>query len=262
MPARTSRNQESKLQEEARLDEVLPLIQRARDKGITVSEIKEKVLGESKSQTKLTAKLKALIKEQAIRGPVKYANQQYYFADGQGPTAETVSADVARIAQRLGSKPPSAAILKKEVKGIREVFLKEAIKLAVDSRAVLELQCGKTPYYLHRDAAAKHFGEFATPATRVISGKDKDLVLEDVLPAYRDLKAKQRGLSTVLIYDLLKKLQVSKDALHRLLKKERQSEGVVLHHATIPLPDEVMDAAIWIDGIEEPYVSVVVNRER
>jgi hypothetical protein len=74
------------------------------------------------------------------------------------------------------------------------------------------------------------------------------------------LKAEQGGISTVKIYDILKKLGVSKDELHALLLREAQRGRVSLHAAsTVNFPREVMEAGIKIEGEQQPYVTFILR---
>jgi hypothetical protein len=319
--ARVSRAQESRLQENTKLEQVLPLIQRAKDKGVTLRELQATVTVPS---TALRRRLTALVKEGPIRGPIKYGaprREEYYFASGHGPSVESVSdrlvgilqqaagnlasekqfqkevtgidgvflkqaiehaktereirgpytreklylpfgigpsvesvsEKVVSFAQRAGYRPPSDKNIKDQLTAIEQVFLKDAIKDAVKIRAVLELTCGNKKYYVHRNTAAKHFGE---PGE-----KSGGLTFEQLLPAYRGLKARQRGLSTVYISDLLEVLAVPREALHRLLLEEAKTERVTLHPSTIFEPPEVEAAGIRHPSLGKLYVTVVVKEE-
>jgi hypothetical protein len=240
-----------------RLDAVLPLIQEAQDNGVTLSEISNKIFGQPKSPPALARKLQALAEEKAIREPLKYNKEPYYFGLGRGPSAEGVSEQVVQIAKELGSRPPSEKALKGKVTGIKAVMLDKAIQLAVRSRAVLPLDCGGSMFYVHREVAEKHFGQLAARGGE----PPKALLFEDILPAYRRLKAEQGGLSTVKIFDLMTALKVSKDALHDLLKRETKAERLTIHHSNVTLAEEVMAAGIHIEGIERPFVTVVIKRD-
>jgi hypothetical protein len=264
--ARASRGQASRLQDDARFDEVLPLIQRAKDRGITFEEIRQQILGDAQAASRLTGKLRALVKEGAIRGPVKYATphrktkEDYYFAAGLGPSAATASAQVVHIARQRGASPPSAKILKAEVKGIDAVFLTDGIRFALESREVLELTCGTNRFYVHRDVALAHFGQPA-PSQRLPVDAG-ELTLDAILPTYRRLKVEQRGLSAVDILDLINALDVPKEALHALLLKETKAGRVTIHRTTsVTLSREVLEAGIRLPGFTDPFVTVVVRNE-
>lgn len=324
----------SKRPQDARLDAVLPLIDGAKDEGITVKELTAQILGATKPPPALNAKLKALVTEGAIRGPFKHAlppkktADDYYFAEGYGPSAETVCVKVAHLVQEAGStptlakqlqreitgiegvflkaaiqraldarairgpyksgkdqcyfpidagptvenvsqkvlalakkagcSPPSEAILKKELRGVEVLFLKDAIQLAVERHAVLALKCGKTLFYLHADMTAKPAEVAARPPLA-------ELALEDILPAYRRIKTRQSGRSTVKIYDLLQELQdrqIPKEAVHKLLIEEGRKGRVSNHHASVQLPDKVVEAGFRLPDFEEPFVTFTVRSEQ
>ena len=62
------------------------------------------------------------------------------------------------------------------------------------------------------------------------------------------------------IYDILKKLGVSKHEVHTLLLREAQHGRVSLHAAsTINFPREVMEAGIRIEGEQQPYVTFILR---
>jgi hypothetical protein len=259
--ARTSHAQETKLQEDAMLAEVVPLIQRAGDSGITLTEMKERLLGDAKP-AKLTGRLKALVNEGVIHGPVKYApppkktKEDFYFAAGRGPSAARASVQIVRIVKDADSTLPSEKSLKAAI-GIDGAFFEPAIAIAVKNREVLVLTCGKERFYLHRDVAVKHFG--------LAQGTDRDeLTFEEFLQAYRRLKDEQDGISAVKIFDLLRVLEVPKEVLHKLIRKESAPGGrVSIHHSTaVVLPKEVIDAGIRMERETEAFVTVVVKRDR
>ena len=52
---------------------------------------------------------------------------------------------------------PVKGRLEKKVTGMNGRFFADAIKHAVATRAIVELDCGKSRYYLHRDVAAEYF---------------------------------------------------------------------------------------------------------
>ena len=86
--------------------------------------------------------------------------------------------------------------------------------------------------------------------------------LDDVRPHYLTLKAEQGGISAVKIYDVMKKLGVSKDELHALLLREAQCGRVSLHAAsTVNFPHEVLEAGIKIEGEQQPYVTFILREE-
>jgi hypothetical protein len=193
------------------------------------------------------------------KGKKGKADTPYYFAAGREPSIEDVSVAIERLALHAGTELLSREELAKKMTNFDHLVFDEAIE-QIASKTLQKLVCGKVEYYLHYHIAASHFG-FKSPGDS--PQHEGDLAFEDILPVYRDIKARQRGLSAVTISDMLKKLAVSKDALHRLLKKEHQAGRITMHHATsVALSPEMLDAAIRMDGISEPYVTIVVKGDR
>ena len=125
----------------------------------------------------------------------------------------------------------------------------------------MELACGSSKYYLHRDVVAEYFG----------IGSDSDgggsrepkLAFEDLLLVYRRLKAEQGGFSAVKIFDLIKALGQPKEVLHRLLVEEAKAGRITIHHTTsVKLPPEVTAAGIRLPDYAEPFVTVVVRDDQ
>jgi hypothetical protein len=159
-----------------------------------------------------------------------------------------------------------------KVTGMNKRFFDDGLKHAVASQAILELSCGSSKYYLHRDVAADYFGfEPASPGRAPLPLQPRPpepvpappgLTLDNLLPAYRRLKAEQGGFSAVKIFDLMAALQDSKEDLHRLLIEEAKAGRVTLHPTTsVDLPRQVIDAGIRLPGFPEPFITVVVKTE-
>jgi hypothetical protein len=151
-------------------------------------------------------------------------------------------------------------------------FFADGLKHAIASQAILELSCGSSKYYLHREVAADYFGfEATSPEPPPLSPQPRppepipatpNLTLESLLPAYRRLKAEQGGFSAVKIFDLVQALNGSKEDLHRLLVEEAKAGRVTIHPTTsVDLPKEVIDAGIRLPGFPEPFITVVVKNE-
>jgi hypothetical protein len=173
-----------------------------------------------------------------------------------------------RFVLQSGVKLLSRAGLEKKVTGMHRRFLADAIKHAVASQVIVELACGTSKYYLHRDVVAEYFGFEVTsvdanalrePTTAV----NPKLTFGDLLPVYRRLKAEQGGFSAVKIFDLMKALNLAKDDLHRLLLEEAKAGRVTIHHTTsVELPPEVIDAGIRLPGFAEPFLTVVFKNDQ
>jgi hypothetical protein len=257
----------------SKLDNLLPTIIDAHDSGLTVGAIKAKFIGRSSAKAKereveLREKLASLIREGAIWGPLKHGVAQYYFAAGRGPSIETASAVVVRFIFQSGIKLLSRASLEKKVTGMNRRFFPDAIKHAAASQVIVELACGTSKYYLHRDVAAEYFGFEARSADAIASREatavaEPKLAFEDLLPVYRRLKAEQGGFSAVKIFDLMKALNRPKEVLHRLLVAEAKAGRVTIHPTTsVELSSEVIDAGIRLPAFAEPFVTVVVKNDQ
>jgi hypothetical protein len=258
----------------SKLESLLPAIKNASDRGLSINAIRAKFLPKSKTKSKdleaeLRESLALLIREGAIWGPLKYGVAQYYFAAGRGPSIETASALVANLVLQAGTKLLSKAGLEKKVTGINGRFFADAIKHAVATQAIVELNCGKSKYYIHRDVVAESFGFEIAPITDALTSPQPTsvsspaLALEDLLPVYHRLKSEQGGFSAVKIFDLMKALNLPKSDLHRLLIEEAKAGRITIHHTTsVELAPEVVDAGIRLPGFTEPFVTVVVKNDR
>lgn len=194
-----------------------------------------------------------------IRGP--YGKERFYLPIG-GPTAESVCEKLVLLAKKAGTRPPSEKILKKELRGSDLFFLTDAIALAVRSDAVLALDCGGTMFYLHGGVARQPSREESRQEVRAAVA---ELALEDILPAYRRIKIRQSGRSTVKIFDLLQELrdlEVPKEAVHKLLIEEGRKGRISNHHASVPLPQDVVAAGFRLAGFEEPFVTFTIRSEQ
>jgi hypothetical protein len=258
----------------SKLDTLLQAIIQANDAGLTVGAIRAKFIGKSSTNAKdreaeVREKLALLVREDAIWGPVKHGVGRYYFATGRGPSIETASALVVRFVLQSGAKLLSRPGLEKKVTGMNRRFFPDAIKHAVASRTIVELACGTSKYYLHRDIAAEHFGfEQVTSGDAIVSPEPTSasvsaLAFEDLLPVYRRLRAEQGGFSAVKIFDLMKALKLPKEVLHRLLVEEAKAGRITIHPTTsVALPAEVIDAGIRLPGFAEPFVTVVIKNHQ
>jgi hypothetical protein len=258
----------------SKLDELLPTVIDAGDSGLSIGKITEKFAGKSKTKERsagLREKLAALVRDGAIWGPLKYRGTQHYFAAGRGPSIETASETIVGLIARSGVKLPSKAGLEEKVTGMNKRFFADGLKHAVASQAILELSCGTSKYYLHREVAADYFAFEAPPGPPPLSPPPRppepipatpSLTLESLLPAYRRLKAEQGGFSAVMIFDLMQALNGSKEDLHQLLVEETKAGRVTIHPTTsVDLPKEVIDAGIRLPGFPEPFITVVVKSE-
>ncbi|MGY3450268.1 hypothetical protein [Bradyrhizobium sp. USDA 4353] len=256
----------------ATLDDILSAITGAGHSGVTKGEIDKKFVGKSKERAAEVRKtLDALLHKGAIRGPFKSGRSFYYFAPDYGPTIETASRAIEALIASAGTKLLSKPTLEKKITGMNKKFFPDGLTHAKSSGAIVELSCGSSKYFLHRDVAADHFGFETTtqePPPRPAqpsndqSANAAQLTLDTVLPVYRRLKLEQGGFSAVKIYDLIKASGASRDAMHQLLVGEAKAGRVTIHPTTsVELPHEVLDAAIRLPGFSEPFVTVVVKGE-
>jgi hypothetical protein len=257
----------------SKLDGLVPAIIAVKDAGLTVGAIKAKFIGKSRAgaasrKAELAEKLTSLVHEGAIWGPLKHGRAQYYFASGYGPSIKTASEAVERLVSKSGVKLLSRAGLEKKATGMHRQFFADGIRHAVASGAIVELACGSSKYYLHRDVAAEYFGFEATSAdastsSQPLASNEPKLAFEDLVPIYRRLKAEQGGFSAVKIFDLMKAMGRSKEILHRLLIEEAKAGRISIHHSSsVELPPEVIDASIRLPCFAEPFVTVVVKDDR
>jgi hypothetical protein len=130
----------------SKLDDLFPTIIGAADSGISIGKITERFVGKSKAKQRtaeLRERLAALVRDGAIRGPLKYRGTQHYFAAGRGPSIETASDTIVRLVARSGVKLMSKAGLEDKVTGMNRRFFADGLQHAVASWAILELSCGK-----------------------------------------------------------------------------------------------------------------------
>lgn len=259
---------------DSKLDELLPAIIKAGESGLTFGALTTKFVGKSATKDQsatLRAKLASLVGDGAIAGPFKKGKSAFYFVAGHGPSIETASAVVVGLVLRSGVKLVSKPWLTKKVTGMNKPFFADGLKHAMSSQSIVELSCGKSKYYLHRDVAADFFGLDQTPPSDTIpaptipapnSNATGPLTLAMLLPAYRRLKAEQGGFSAVKIFDLLRAVGGSKDDLHQLLRDETKAGRVTIHPTTtVDLPAAEVEAGIRLPGFPEPFVTVVVKNE-
>src|SRR3954465_15093729 len=135
----------------SKLDDILPSIIDAGDTGLSFGKITAKFAGKSKAKERVAAlreKLTALARDGATWGPLKYRGAQLYFAVGRGPSIETASDAIVGLIARSGIKLLSKPRLSAKVTGMNKVFFDDGLKHAVSSRAILEMSCGTSKYYL------------------------------------------------------------------------------------------------------------------
>lgn len=250
----------------ASLDALLPAVRQAGDAGLTLSAIRTRFRvrpGARASEAQLQAKLSALVAEDAIWGPFRHCGSQYYFAVGRGPSVESASAALRRIVRGGGTRLISRTGLEERLTGKERRFFAAAIQHAVATRELIELGCGSSKYYLHREVVAAYFGFEAVRAQVQREGPPRMVTFEELLPVYERLRAEQSGFSAVRILDLMKALNLPKEVLHPFLIEEARSGRIAIHHITsVELPAEVLEAGIRLPGFAEPFVTVTFKHDR
>jgi hypothetical protein len=242
------------------LDDILPSIVNARDAGLTRSHIEKKLAKEFRG--KLSETLTSLIDAKKIRGPIKIGRSQHYFASDRGPSAEAACELVSKLVLDSKTKLLSQKILTEKVTGKNKKFVLDGIKLAVESKKIIQLTYGTSKCYLHREAAQAHFALSDVSQSPAKPQPGSELSLQAVRPVFQRLKAEQGGLGTIDIYDLMKALGVSKDKLHQFLVKETKAGHLTIHPTTsVKVKPEVIDAGIRIPGFSEPFVTVALKDE-
>jgi hypothetical protein len=235
-------------------------------KGLTVTAL-AKAVSAATPDKQLSSAITKLKSRGAIRGPFRMGRFSLFFEAKSAPTREHLEARIEDLLRRAGTRVTTRSDLDKGMKGVVQSLYKDAISALKAEGKIVELRnARRSPLYVHRDAIID--------LLRVENGGDRDrrstsptpsseaasISLDDVRPYYLALKAEQGGISTVKIYDILKKLGVSKDELHALLVREAQRGRVSLHAAsTVNFPHEVMEAGIKIEGEQQPYVTFILR---
>lgn len=246
----------------SKLEALLEEIARAGDGGLSLARIAARVLGKSAGKDKareaeLRDWLAARVREGVLRGPFATAKSKLYFAGGRGPSIESVSGVVERLVFLSGVKLSSKPTLEKKIGGLERRFFADAVAHAIARKAILEVVCGRSKYFLHRDVAVERLG-FADEPTATAS-----LTLADLLPIYRRLKAEQGGFSAVKIFDLIQASGAPQAEVHGVLVEEAKAGRVTIHRTTAEkVANEVREAGIQLPGFSEPFVTFVIEDER
>ncbi len=242
-------------------EDIVRTLARAGTKGLTAAALAEAISARATNK-QFSSAITTLKSRGAIRGPFRMGRFNLFFEAKSAPTRERLELRIEDLLRRAGSRVTTRSDLDKGMKGMVQSLYKDAIGSLKAEGKIVELRNAKrSPLYVHRDAIVGQL--------RVESGGDRDhkppsstqsISLDDVRPYYLALKAEQAGISTVKIYDILKKLGVSKDELHALLLREAQRGRVSLHAAsTVNFPREVMEAGIRIEGEQQPYVTFILR---
>jgi hypothetical protein len=244
--------------------DVVGILAKAGAKGLTKGEL-AKSFSESPKSKKLTSVLTALKSRGAIRGPFHIGKLQRYFDVKHAPTREQLESRIEKLLPRLGMRVTAGSVIDEVRKGDPKSLFEDALRTLKANGRIIELRyANNIRLYAHRDAILDQLRLENkledSGAPRSSEETPSSLMLDDVRPAYLALKSEQGGISAVKIYDVWKKLNVSKDALHALLLREAQNGRVSLHAAsTVHFPAEVVDAGIRVEGEPQPFVTFVLR---
>jgi hypothetical protein len=250
-----------------KIDALRAKLAEAGEAGLTWAKMKPG--GKSPSEKKareaeLRDMLAALASDGSIRGPFKNGNSQVYFAAGSGPTVDKVCELVERFVKDAGVKLPSKKALESKMKGLNKRYFPDALKEAASKRAILEVACGSSKYYIHREVAAERLGSETQgqsappepPAT------ERELTFPDLATVYRRLKSEQGGFTAVKIYDVINALGAARERVHELIAREAKAGRVTVHPTnSVNLPREVMEAALRLPGHAELFVTLAVRED-
>jgi hypothetical protein len=231
-----------------RHNSVLEALERAGSRGLTITDLR-KVRGAS-------AQLKKLKADGSIRGPLQISRSKRYFVTERAPTREQVEARIERRLLDAGLKLTSFSDLEELARFAPKAFFKDALSALKADGKIVELRGPmKSKLYLHREPLLEQLR-----AERISPREKPAISLERIRPVYEALKAQQGGISTVTIFDVLKRVGGSKEELHRLLLDEAKRGRVTLHPAsTVNFSREIMEAGIQLEGEPYPFVTVVLR---
>jgi hypothetical protein len=244
-------------------EDIVRALARVGTKGLTATAL-AKAVSAATPNKQLSSAITKLKSRGAIRGPFRMGRFSLFFEAKSAPTREHLEARIEDLLRRAGTRVTTRSDLDKGMKGVVQSLYKDAISALKAEGKIVELRnARRSPLYVHRDAIIdllrlENGGDRSTSPTP--SSEAASISLDDVRPYYLAMKAEQGGISTVKIYDILKKLGVSKDELHALLLREAQRGRVSLHAAsTVNFPHEVMEAGIKIEGEQQPYVTFILR---
>jgi hypothetical protein len=200
----------------------------------------------------------------AVRGPFKNRSD-YYFASQFAPTRERVETLIENILREVGTKLTSRSNLGNKVTGFFKTFFDDALASLKAEARIVELKSGKnTKFYVHREVLLEQLRltDASETGSRPERLSSSAVTLDTIRPIYEKLKTEQGGISAVKIYDIMTRLDLAKEDLHRLLLDEARRGRISLHRAsTAKFPAEVLAAGIRIEGQPEPLVTIVFRGE-
>jgi hypothetical protein len=247
-------------------EDIVRVLARAGTKGLTVTALSKAISARAVSK-QLSSVISELKSRGAIRGPFRLGRFSLYYETRSAPTREHLESRIEDLLRRAGTRVTTRSDLDKGMKSVVQSLYKDAISVLKAEGKIVELRnARRSPLYVHRDAIIEQLrvengdGRDSTNIPHARPSKIASISLDDIRPHYLSLKAEQGGISTVKIYDMLKKLGVSRDKLHALLLREAERGRVSLHAAsTVNFPREVMEAGIRIEGEHQPYVTFILR---
>jgi len=247
-------------------EDIVRALARAGTKGLAAAAL-AKAISAPPASKQLSSAITKLKSHGAIRGPFRVGRFSLFFEAKSAPTREHLESRIEDLLRRAGTRVTTRSDLDKGMKGVVQSLYKDAISALKAEGKIVELRnARRSSLYVHRDAIIDQLrvesgGDRGDrPPSSTQSSEAASISLDDVRPYYLALKAEQGGISTVKIYDILKKLDVSKDELHALLLREAKRGRVSLHAAsTIYLPREVMEAGIRVEGEQQLYVTFILR---
>lgn len=228
-----------------------------------------KAISTQAANKQLSSAITNLKSRGAIRGPFRIGRFSLFFEAKSAPTREDLESRIEDLLRRAGTRVTTRSDLDKGIKGVVQSLYNDAISALKAEGKIVELRnARRSSLYVHRDAIIDQLRVGSSgerdrrPRSPTQSSEAASISLDDVRPYYLAMKAEQGGISTVKIYDILTKLDVSKDELHALLLREAQRGRVSLHAAsTVNFPREAMEAGIRIEGEQQPYVTFILREE-
>jgi hypothetical protein len=234
-------------------------------KGMTKSALEKKIPHAVRSRS--GSILSELRSAGSIQGPFK-KKSDYYFAPQFAPTREQSEALLEKLLLDAGLSLTTKSELRAKARGFLQIFFNDAVAALRSEARIIELKRRTSTFYVHREAVLEPLRvpdqpEVVAPVQAEVGPSPHPaLTLEHLRPIYEELKSEQSGIGTVKIFDILTRLGVAKEDLHRLLLDEAKNGRVSLHRAsTTRFSPEVIEAGIRLAGQPEPLVTVVLKDE-
>lgn len=248
--------------------DIVRALARAGTKGLTKTGL-AKAMSVSPANKQFTSGIAKLKSRGEIRGPFRMGRCSLYFETGSAPTTDKLATRIEDLLRRAGTRVTTRSALDKGMTGVVQSFYNDAISGLKSEGKIVELRdARRSKLYVHREAIIDQLrvesGDAGdcTPLPPTQPAGSTSISLDDVRPHYQALKLEQGGISTVAIYDILRRLGVSKDTLHALLLREARRGRVSLHAAsTVNFPQEVIEAGIRIEGERQPYVTFILRED-